>query len=165
MRVFVLTTGRSGSTTLYHACQHIENYTVQHEGATHWMKDNHITIDNRLSFRLGHLQQWHDDKCFYFHLIRDVVKTAKSFQNRLGDYDISQAWAKQVLMKPEKTYETCLDYVLTTNANIQLFLKDKPHEIINLNRKGIETMYDKIGVIGNINKSLQELKIKYNATK
>ena len=31
MRVFVLCTGRSGSTTFVRACQHIDNYTASHE--------------------------------------------------------------------------------------------------------------------------------------
>lgn len=165
MRVFVLTTGRTGSTTLYHACKHIENYTVQHEGATHWIKDNHITIDNRLSFKLGHLHNYHDNDCFYFHLIRNTVETVQSFLNRKGGYDISDAWAKQVMMRERKTYETCLNYVQATNANIQLFLTDKPHEIIRLDEAGIKMLYEKIGAVGNLSKSLKELKTKYNATK
>lgn len=60
MNVFVLTTGRSGSTTFYKACRHISNYTCGHE--SNWSligkerlnyPENHIEVDNHLVWMLG----------------------------------------------------------------------------------------------------------------
>lgn len=63
--VFVLCTGRCGSTTLFaQACQHIENYTASHESKIFLLGDkrleysqNHIEVDNRLSWFLGSLEK------------------------------------------------------------------------------------------------------------
>ena len=56
MNVFVLCTGRCGSTTFACACRHIENYTAAHESRSHLAgperfayPEDHIEVDNRLS--------------------------------------------------------------------------------------------------------------------
>ena len=61
MNVFVLCTGRCGSVTLYKICKHIQNFTSGHESRKKLdfkYQENHIEIDNRLSWFLGRL----DDK-------------------------------------------------------------------------------------------------------
>ena len=74
--VFVLCTGRCGSTTFVQACQHIENYTASHESKISLLGDqrleysqNHIEVDNRLSWFLGSLDKKYGDNAFYVHLI------------------------------------------------------------------------------------------------
>ncbi len=56
MDVFVLCTGRCGSTTFIKACAHITNYTAAHESRTGLLGSDrldypgkHIEADNRLS--------------------------------------------------------------------------------------------------------------------
>jgi hypothetical protein len=92
MRGFVLTTGRSGSTTFARACGHLANFTAGHE--TRWPSapdfdpvrrldypDYHIEVDNRLAWFLGPLHLRYPG-AFYVHLTRDPADVARSFENR-----------------------------------------------------------------------------------
>jgi hypothetical protein len=88
MRVFVLTTGRSGSTTFAAACSHLENFTSGHE--TRWnadpedrlsYPDRHIEVDNRLAWFLGTLDNLYP-AARYVHLVRDPHAVARSFERR-----------------------------------------------------------------------------------
>ena len=54
MRVFILCTGRTGSTTIIKAARHIKNYTADHESLARKFgedrfkyPDNHIEADNQ----------------------------------------------------------------------------------------------------------------------
>lgn len=88
MRAFVLSTGRCGSLTFARACGHITNYTSSHE--SHWglhpaqrldFPDDHIEVDNRLSWHLGLLGKRYPD-ALYIHLRRDPELVAESFLAR-----------------------------------------------------------------------------------
>ena len=64
MNIFVLNTGRCGSTTFIKACQHIRNYTALHESRANRIAEqrlayprDHIEADNRLSWFLGRLDR------------------------------------------------------------------------------------------------------------
>ncbi len=64
MNVFVLSTGRCGSTTFAKACTAITNFSVGHErnrmlvGEARWQyPEHHIEIDNRLIWMLGALEK------------------------------------------------------------------------------------------------------------
>lgn len=88
MRVFVLTTGRSGSVTFARSCSHITNYSSAHEsraaeyGAARFdYADQHIEIDNRLSWFLGGLEERFPE-ARYVHLRRDPAADARSFAAR-----------------------------------------------------------------------------------
>ena len=59
-RVFVLCTGRCGSTTFARAAAHATNFTAKHESRTYKLgaqrlayPDNHIEVDNRLAWWRG----------------------------------------------------------------------------------------------------------------
>ena len=90
--VFVLCTGRCGSTTFARACQHLSNFTVGHESRVDLIGPDrlaypqaHIEVDNRLSWMLGRLgAAFDDDETLWVHLIRDEEETARSFVKRFG---------------------------------------------------------------------------------
>ena len=102
MNVFVLCTGRSGSTTFYRACRHITNYSAGHELNTSEVgrarldyPEDHIEVDNRLSWLLGRLDQAYGDRAFYVHLTREEEATARSFDRRWASrYSIIRAYAE-----------------------------------------------------------------------
>ena len=109
MNVFVLCTGRCGSKTFEQACQHMTNYTVAHESKRPVRNaafeypyrslrypDNHIEIDNRLSWFLGTLQKEYGDRAFYVHLLRGKEEVAKSLMNR-SEWSILFSFASGVL--------------------------------------------------------------------
>ena len=64
MNVFILNSGRCGSTTWIRACTHIDNFSAGHETRSHLSgdarldyPDRHIEADNRLSWLLGRLDR------------------------------------------------------------------------------------------------------------
>ena len=84
MNVFILNTGRCGSSTFIKACHHITNYTSGHETMSSQVLDarlgyseNHIEADNRLSWFLGRLDQKFGSEAFYVHLSRDKSATVR----------------------------------------------------------------------------------------
>lgn len=134
MRIFVLCTGRCGSTTFAEACCHMTNYTAAHE--SNWglvglerlsYPKNHIEVDNRLTWMLGALELRYGHRAFYVHLMRDREATAESFYRRWrNQWSIIRAYADSMLLIHERSLEICRDYVDCVNANIRMFLKDKP---------------------------------------
>lgn len=84
MRVFVLCTGRSGSTTLAQALSHATNMTVGQETRNHLIEgrlaypDNHIEVDPRLVFFLGPLSEQYPE-ARWIHLKRSPEDVAKSY--------------------------------------------------------------------------------------
>lgn len=139
MNVFVLCTGRSGSTTFAKACEHFTNYSSGHETRARIIgpkerfayPEDHIEADNHLSMQLGHLQRHYGDKAFYVHLTRSRERVAASFERLIDSpYSNVRAFAAGVLLepwlKPEDVRSACFDYVDTVNANIEAFLTGKP---------------------------------------
>ena len=89
MNVFVLCTGRCGSTTFARAAEHATNFSVGHEsrkrliGAERFAyADNHIEVDNRLSWMLGRLDDHYGERARYVHLTREREAVARSFLQR-----------------------------------------------------------------------------------
>src|SRR4029079_4844381 len=103
MRVFVLCSGRCGSTNFALACRHFTNYTVGHEQNTGRIgesrlayPDDHIEVDNRLSWYLGGLGERYGDDAFYVHLTREEDDVAASFSRR-WKIGIIRAYAKGII--------------------------------------------------------------------
>lgn len=135
MRIFVLTTGRSGSTTFAEACTHIEGMTSGHEIHAGMINgrleypDNHIESDNRLVWFLGTLDHMYDDEnTFYVHLTRDHEKIARSYRDRWqGAICVARHFYHGILMcrkKPdmESALDTCRLLVDTVHDNVTFFL-------------------------------------------
>jgi hypothetical protein len=173
MRVFVLTTGRSASTTFARACAHIDNYSVGHEsrwgllGETRLdYADQHIEVDNRLVWLLGRLDSQFGDEAFYVHLIRDRDAVARSYcGRRLGRGSIIRAYSHGILYRSQTTIEDCLDYYDTVNANIKLFLKDKTRVLnFDVSQAGDDfTIFcDRIGAKGDLSAALEEWRLTHN---
>lgn len=181
MRVFILCTGRSGSSAIIQACRHITNFTVGHETQTQFFgdqrfdfADQHIEADNRLSWHLGQLNEKYGDEPFYIHLKRNREAVAKSFKRRYFlPGSMIDAYTEGIhKMPPEKLTQeernqACFDYVDTVNSNIDLFLKDKSKKLeINLEsiKKDFEAFWSFIGAEGDLNAALAEFDKKHNSS-
>ncbi len=173
MHVFVLTTGRSGSTTFARACTHIENYSVAHESRWQLLgpnrmqyADHHIEVDNRLAWLLGRLDDQFGDNAFYVHLIRDREAVANSYcQRRLGRESIIRAYSHGILYREHTTKEDCLDFYDTVNANIRLFLKDKTRTMtfdMAQSERDFPLFWQGINATGDLESALAEWQIPYN---
>ena len=141
MNVFVLSTGRTGTLSLERACRHMTNYSVAHESRCQKrgdervrFPDQHIEIDNRLSWYLGRLDKVYGDHAIYIHMMRNREATAMSYLKRWNrETGIVRAYAYGIQKRQEHEISDlnslCLDYVDCVNENIQSFLKDKTRKM------------------------------------
>lgn len=186
MNVFVLGTGRCGSTTFVKACSHIKNYSSGHEtrageiGSKRLLyPEMHIEADNRLSWYLGRLDALYGKMPFYVHLYRDRDATAKSLASRTDPGSIMRAYASGIVINPPgQTWPTnyagesvdplsiAYDYIDTVTANIDLFLQDKVHLKFPMEeaKEWYPYFWHKINAEGNLSYALGEWDVKHNAS-
>lgn len=176
MNIFVLSTGRCGSTTFAEACRHILNYTAAHEsragkigGERLKYPDNHIEVDNRLSWFLGRLDEKYGDDAFYVHLKRNREAVALSHKKRYNNrQSIFKAYTKSILLGPQKYQSRMragLDYCHTVNSNIELFLKDKSRKMdftLENAEQDFEIFWNRIQAEGDLNTALGEWDVQHN---
>lgn len=175
MNVFVLCTGRTGSVTFVRACQHMNNYTAAHESRCSDLgserlnfPDNHIEVDNRLSWFLGRLDKKYGNDAFYVHLLRNRDKVAQSYNKRwFKVFSIMNAYALGVLKSQDKNLDQCYDYVDTVTENIEFFLRNKTRKM-TMHLEQIEEdfpqFWNSIGAEGNLTEALASFKESSNAT-
>jgi hypothetical protein len=176
MNVFILNSGRCGSTTFIQACRHISNYSAGHESRIHKIgnerlayPDNHIEADNRLSWLLGRLNQRYGDRAFYVHLTRGRQATAASFARR-SDFGIMQAYREGYLLGGETgqtAHDLALDYLDTVETNIALFLRDKTRQMafrLENAQADFQTFWQQIGAEGDLGRALAEWDTRHNAS-
>ncbi len=176
MNIFILNTGRCGSTTFIKACQYIDNYSAAHESRIHYTgverlnySKQHIEADNRLSWILGRLDRVYGNNAFYVHLKRDIEKTTASFVKR-SNFGIMKAYREGVLMLDDNSLsqqKIAADYLLTVEANINCFLKDKT-STMTISLKNIDhdfqLFWERIHAGGDLKSALKTLHTRYNVS-
>ena len=183
MNVFILSTGRCGSTTFVRACSHIQNFTSAHESRHGLLGDerlrygdNHIESDNRLSWFLGRLDETYGKEAFYIHLTRDHNEISKSYIKRyqsgllnVHSYSIINPYSRNIVgnaHSKNEPFEIGLDYCKTVDSNISFFLRDKPN-VINVSleeiKPGFREFWERIGAKGNLDAALNEWDVRHNA--
>jgi len=178
MNVFVLSTGRCGSTTFSRACRHITNYSSAHESRSGLIgaarleyPGHHIEADNRLSWFLGRLETAYGDSATYVHLVRSELETARSlvkrYRRRKG---IIWAYRQAILLRSAAgmdPLEVSLDYCRTVNSNIEAFLRDKTRQM-RFSMENADTdfraFWTLIGAEGNLQAALAEWDQQHNAS-
>ncbi|MBF0099558.1 MAG: hypothetical protein HQK77_01480 [Desulfobacterales bacterium] len=177
MNIFVLCTGRCGSTTFIKACKHISNFSSAHESRSAFLgadrlnyPENHIEADNRLSWLLGRIDKVYGAKAFYVHLKRNIYATAASFVKRY-EFGIMKAYRHDgiIMGLPESSdpISVALDYCDTVNSNIETFLKDKSLKMefhLENAEENFRSFCESIGADVNMYAALSEFKIRYNAS-
>lgn len=177
--VFVLCTGRCGSTTFARAAEHASNYSVGHETRTHLTgaerfgyPANHIEVDNRLSWLLGRLDRELGADAFYVHLTRDADAVAGSFVKR-AERGIFNAYRTAILGRANRLNRTAtlvdfaLDYTDTVTTNIELFLRDKPHRMdvcLETIQQSFPKFWERIGAVGSLESALAECRVRHNSS-
>lgn len=176
MRVFILCTGRCGSMAFYKACTHFENYTSGHESNVGKLKgrleypDNHIEVDNRLTFMITELYCLYPD-ALYVHLKSDIENVAESYRKRISHRNsLIVGWIRNIMcMQPKLS-----DYESSK------FMVESIRNIIDTSLNGISanhfTFYletwriafpifvKSINASTNISKSLSEFEKGWNAS-
>jgi len=181
MNIFVLNSGRCGSTTFIKACEHLVNYSSGHETLSNQLHhhrlaypDNHIEADNRLSWFLGRLDEQYGNDAFYVHLTRNLEQTVSSFIKRM-DYGIMQSYKDGILMNSLRPAtenipsdaQFARDYIKTVNSNIHLFLKDKTNKmdfVLENAQQDFTEFFKKIHAKGDLQLALNEWDITHNAS-
>lgn len=179
--VFVLGTGRCGTTAVAEACKHLTNYTAGHETRTRLVgverlsyPDRHVEVDNRLAWFLGGLDQRYGHEPLYVHLRRDPEKVARSFLQRWDTPPVSiiKAFHQSLLVHgrpwPEdQRLDVCRYYVETVTANIELFLRDKPNQMTVWLEEAADwfpAFWNRIGGRGDLDASMAEFGKQHAAT-
>lgn len=176
MNVFILNSGRCGSTTFIQACRHITNFSAGHETRVQLIgmerlayPDNHIEADNRLSWLLGRLDRAYGGDAYYVHLSREHEPTAASFARR-SEFGIMKAYREGILLEGgagQSAEAIALDYLDTVEANIALFLEDKRHTMsfrLEQAREDFRRFWRWIDAQGDLAKALTEWDINHNAS-
>lgn len=178
--VFILCTGRCGSTSFARAAAHAAPWTAGHETRSHLLGLDrlaypplHIEADNRLSWMLGRLEDSFGPDAAYVHLTRDPEAVAHSYARRV-DYGIMHAYYHGIVFPAPGVGDDqrpvlphARDMVATITANIQAFLRGKPH-VMRLQLERIEddfpAFWDWIGAEGRLDLALQEWSTRHNET-
>ncbi len=177
MNVFILNSGRCGSTTFIRACQHITNYTATHESLSSQLGEQrmayprqHIEADNRLSWFLGRLDKQYADNAIYIHLQRDKEATAESFIKR-KEYGIMQAYLQGILQHENNSgvnvHAVALDYIESVTENIHHFLKDKNNKMnfqLENAQNDFKLFWELIAAQGDFQAAIKEWDVFYNAS-
>ena len=177
MNVFILNTGRCGSTTFIQACRHITNYSAGHESRVQLLgaerlayPANHIEADNRLSWLLGRLDAAYGDRAYYVHLTRDRSAVAESFARR-AEFGIMKAYREGILLHEGAAgvspAAVARDYIDTVETNLALFLKDK-HNTMEFRLESAKADFTRfwtwIGAEGELDAALAEWEVRHNAS-
>lgn len=183
MRVFVLSTGRCGSTTFERACSHITNFTAGHETNRRYLferrfdyPDQHIESDNRLSWFLGGLDSRFDtEDTFYVHLTRDPRQVARSYTRRWDDEfasSIVRAFGHGILVRPrwrkEQRRRVARFYVDTVTENLRAFLDHQAHTMdfpLEQAAALFPEFWERIGAEGDLAAALGEFDVLHNASR
>jgi hypothetical protein len=177
--VFVLGTGRCGTTTFMRACRHVRNFTTAHESRVNAIGElrldyppGHIEADNRLSWFLGRLEERYGDEAFYIHMLRDEEAVARSYLKRWkSDHSIIYGYRTAIVPNPDPAIpplEVVLDLCRTVNANVRAFLRGKAHaETVHLETAEADfaRVWDRAGFEGDRAAALGEWRIPYNASR
>jgi hypothetical protein len=163
--------------TFAKACSHINNYTSAHESGRYvdWSyPDNHIEVDNRLSWFLGPLDDEYPDGVRYLHLQRRREDVVESFV-RSGAFDgsILRAYAFGILQRRfegDWLRKAAGHYVDTVDANIRRFLWARLQKVLDSGKpllieradSWFPWFWNEIGAVGDLEAAIGEFGTRYN---
>lgn len=136
MRVFVVGTGRCGTSTFYQAAKSIEGYTCGHESEAaripSWtFPDNHVEVAAQLVYAIPLvLEKYPDSK--WVHLIREREACVDSLAHQV--WASMAAFAQQWFMcdHPADVVKTAAKFYDMTNALIPALVPEKQLMTIHL---------------------------------
>jgi hypothetical protein len=176
--IFVLNTGRCGSTTFAKACKHIINYTSAHESQSSLIGDSrlnyppsHIEVDNNLSWMLGSLDERYGNEAFYVHLEREKGKVVASCNQLWGHSFNNLKFFTGLLGNVPELLSDSNKLTVTTQfidgitSSINLFLRDKTNMVrvdIDDPKKTFTEFWQLIEAEGDLEKALSEFDVRHN---
>jgi hypothetical protein len=182
MRVFVVCTGRSGSSTFIRACKHIENFTSAHESASGRsdserlsFPDQHIEADNHLLWFYGEMIERYGHDAHFVYLHRDEEEVAHSYNerwDRFGRAAFTRAFAYGLLQRENQwshaeRIQVCrtLSHTMTRNIENMLGQVD-PERVLRMSiaepLEPFRRFWETIGAAGDLDAALGEFSVRYN---
>jgi hypothetical protein len=132
MNVFVISPGRTATTTFSEAFASLPGYTSLHESRVTELGDrrilypnNHIECDNRLVWFLCRLTRKYGEHSILVVLKRDKEKIALSYNNRWRKILIMKAFSQGILMRGFRSnnLDVCREYVEYCYEQIDFYSK------------------------------------------
>lgn len=175
--VFVLTPGRTASTTFSKACEHIENYTSAHEMNSTIIDldnrltfpNNHIEVDNRLIWYIDNLKIRYGSSAKYVYLRRKPDDVALSYHKRWNNkVSIVRGYGESILMKgfcpANERLSICQSYSKLVDEKLLSFIKDNEGIIVNVENieSDFRKFYDWISAKGDVELCINEFNKYYN---
>jgi hypothetical protein len=157
MNVFLVSPGRTGTTTFSEAFSIIEGYTSAHETRVNELgvsrvsyPENHIECDNRLAFFMVRLTEKYKDSGVLVKLYRDEESIARSYNHRWRRIYIMKAYSQGILLRDlsDNNLDVCRDYVSYSYEQLNYFSSQWKHYVeIDLlaPRAGVEKLLSIIG--------------------
>lgn len=183
MNVFLISPGRTATTTLAEALKNLSGFTSEHESRCSYLGDerinfpeNHIECDNRLTWFLPRLTKKYGANSILIKVVRDKTAIAKSYNKRWSRIKIMKAYSQGILMRglAENNLDVCVDYVNNVYEQIDYFSKDWKHVItldLNSPDEGLNELFKLLNVDGSkaveyfhnnqLNKNESSFKAKY----
>lgn len=132
--VFVISSGRTATTTFAQAASHLPGWTADHETRVSLpladrvdYPEHHIEADNRLLFYLPQLETRFGDDALYVYLVRDPEKIAQSYAKRWHlTVSVVRAYTHGLRMIPRVSEDDvlshCRDFVAYADQTFRAFL-------------------------------------------
>lgn len=187
MNVFLVSPGRTATTTLSEALKKIEGYTSLHESRIQFLgkdrvsyPENHFECDNRLIWFLPRLTKEYGKRSMLVNVLRDRESIAKSYNRRWDGIKIMKAYSQGILMRPlnNNNFDVCMDYVNNVYEHIEYFSKDWAYYVeVDLANPdiGMEEIFKILDVSGegvcdylkgnSLNQNRTDLKVKLKGLK
>jgi hypothetical protein len=180
--VFVLGPGRCGTVTFARACEHIGGFTSGHETRARQIgearfdyPDDHIEVDNRLSWFLGGLaRRFDDDSTLYVHLTRERSAVVESFERRWDSAfraSIIRAFGHGIVSRSadwsvDERRAVCGFYVDTVNQNVAEFVAGRRSIALQLELldEQFVPFAERIGGLVDADAALAELRVRHNSS-
>lgn len=177
VNVFLLSPGRTATTTLSIALNEVADYTSSHESRVNELgserisyPENHIECDNRLTWFLPRLTPKYKDKGILVVIKRDVKSIAKSYNQRWQRIYMMKAYSQGILLRDLKdnNLDVCEDYVnnvyeqisyhsIAWKNVIEIDLKDPSKGIYELLQK-----MNRLEYFDNVMRKLNETHVNLN---
>lgn len=157
--VFVVGTGRCGTTTFAMACRHASNFTAAHESKAEQYPRNHIEVDPPLAFRIANLRSRYDCRII---LLRRLDKAACVKSMASHDPLICAAFGNMVKHDPQCTAEKGADLLYDAINGLEN-LCDLTVDLETAKQQW-GTVWEWIGCQGDLQRSLEEWNVKHNAS-
>ena len=133
MNVFILSPGRTATTTLSEAFSCVKGWSSAHESRSQLLGDErvnypekHLEFDNRLTWFLPRLTKKYSSSALLVIVQKKQCRLASSYNKRWYKMNIMKSYSQGILMRDLKdnNLDVCKDYVSNVYEHLEYVSKD-----------------------------------------